>query len=124
MVGNDQKLEAWLDEGLATWSSYKYMSAVENSNRPNITRFGNYTLRRALNEYGSKENYYQEAYQNGALFWLELEQTLGEDQVQKILRRYLADYKYKIASTQDLLDVIQKETQKDMNDFFKRWFAP
>ena len=123
LVGNDQLREPWLDEGLATWSSYKYLAAVEYKSMPNYSHVGTASLKKALYEYSSRDDYYQKAYQNGALFWMELERTMGEDKLQKVLRRYLADYKYKIATTNDLLNVIQKETSQDMNTFFQKWFG-
>lgn len=123
LVGNDQLKEPWLDEGLANWCAIKYVTANENGKMPNLSRVGNDTLQRELKEYRSRDDYYQSAYQNGALFWIELEKSLGEEQVNKILRRYLAEYRYKLATTDDLRNVIQKETARDMSDYFQRWFG-
>lgn len=53
-----------------------------------------------------------------------LEEILGEDVVYNILRNYLAQYKYRIASTQALFQIIESESGRDMQDYFAKWFKP
>jgi len=124
MVGNDQLREPWLDEGLANWSAYKYLEAyggkapVDRGTEPEVN------LARELRDIYSSSDYYLTAYSGGEAFWFGLEKELGEENIDKVLRRYLADYRFKIAATQDLLTVIKKEAHKDMDDYFAKWFGP
>jgi aminopeptidase N len=70
----------------------------------------------------SNREYYRTAYEGGEAFWYGLEQELGEEMVIKVLRSYLAEYKFKIACSRDLLAIIEKEAHKDMDYYFDKWF--
>ncbi|NLB87802.1 MAG: M1 family metallopeptidase, partial [Syntrophomonadaceae bacterium] len=123
LVGNDQIKEPWLDEGLANWSAYKYLDDIKgrkSSSANNLTK--NINLVKELTDMGSTTEYYQIAYSGGEAFWFGLEEEIGTDKVFKALRRYLAEYKYKIATTPDLLSVIETEAHKDMEYYFNKWF--
>lgn len=122
VVGNDQLKEPWLDEGLANWSAYKYLEDVEQV-KVNITELKEgVSLARELRDMYSKQDYYRTAYSGGEAFWFGLEKELGKEKVNKALRRYLATYRFKIAGTQELLDVIEKEADSNMDAYFYKWF--
>ncbi|MEN6390355.1 MAG: M1 family metallopeptidase [Syntrophomonas sp.] len=122
MVGNDQLKEPWMDEGLANWSAYKYLEDVEKV-KVNITELKEgVSLARELRDMYSKQDYYLTAYSGGEAFWFGLEKELGKDEVNKVLRRYLATYRFKIAGTKDLLEVIKKEAHSNMDSYFYKWF--
>ncbi|HWP98391.1 MAG TPA: M1 family metallopeptidase [Syntrophomonadaceae bacterium] len=122
IVGNDQIKEPWLDEGLANYSAYKYLQKTENIAPPNNALQEGTNLDRELRDMYSRQDYYLTAYSGGEAFWFGLEKELGEDTVNRVLRRYLADYRFKIANSQDLLDVIRKEAHRDMDGYFYKWF--
>lgn len=118
LVGNDQVREPWLDEGLANWGAYKYLNqqgqATKGSGRTNLAR--------ELKDMHSRDDYYATAYTGGESFWWGLEQELGEEKVKQVLRSYLANYRFQVATTGDLLQIIQQEAQYDMQEYFNRWF--
>lgn len=122
IVGNDQLTEPWMDEGLANWSAYKYLEEVENIKVPVAELKEGVSLARELRDMYSKQDYYLTAYTGGEAFWFGLEKELGKDEVNKVLRRYLATYRFKIAGTQDLLNIIKKEAHSNMDDYFYKWF--
>jgi hypothetical protein len=122
MVGNDQLLEPWLDEALANWSAYEYQEDVQGI-KGNRTGNAATRLDRRLNDISSGSEYYRIIYDGGEAFWTALEEELGQETIDHVLRRYLADYKYQIASTENLLDTIRKEARQDMDSFFADWFA-
>jgi len=122
MVGNDQLAEAWLDEGLANWSADEYLRECRNMTAPWKRTAKITNLNSQLNEIYSTDEYYQTIYNGGEEFWIALEEELGRETIDNVLRRYLADYKFDIAATRDLLEVIKKEAHKDMDCFFNRWF--
>jgi len=124
LVGNDQLREPWLDEGLANWSAYRYLQDVEG--RPIPTDYKNYegmNLGKELKEMYSRQDYYSTAYNGGEAFWFGLEKELGHTTVIKVLRRYLADHKNKIATTRDLMDIIKLEANRDMSGYIDKWFS-
>ncbi|MDR1616201.1 MAG: M1 family metallopeptidase [Syntrophomonadaceae bacterium] len=122
VVGNDQMQEPWLDEGLANWSAYKYYINNENGSRPALVAAYPRNLARGLNSFSSRDEYYKGVYNNGAQFWFELENQVGEEKMTMILHRYWADYQYKIATTQDLFNAIHKEVPKNIDAFLNKWF--
>ncbi|KUG03393.1 aminopeptidase n [hydrocarbon metagenome] len=122
MVGNDQLAEPWLDEALANWSAYEYQKHAQGmSAKPKSTTVIS-KLDQQLNEIDSNSEYYKTIYDGGEAFWAALEEELGRDTIDSVLRRYLADYKYDIATTQGLLDTIRKEARQDMDSFLDEWF--
>lgn len=123
MVGNDQLREPWLDEGLANWSAYKYLQDIEGKNPPAHGQINKkINLGKELRDMYSRQEYYYTAYTGGETFWFALEEEIGEETVVRVLRRYLADYRKKIATTEDLIEVIKTETGEDLEDFFQNWF--
>jgi hypothetical protein len=124
MVGNDQLKEPWLDEGLANWSANKYLSKNRGREIPDAGEFKNgVNLDRSLADMYSQPEYYRTAYTGGEAFWLGLEKELGgEEAVFKVLRKYLADYRYCIATTRDLCRVIKEESRQDISKYLSQWF--
>lgn len=123
MVGNDQLKEPWLDEGLANWSAYKYLEKYRGIQTPCRNEFQDgINLAREMREIVSRQEYYRMIYSGGDAFWFALEKEMGEDTVNKVLRRYLADFRFKLATTDDLLMVIKKEARRDMSEYFHKWF--
>lgn len=123
MVGNDQVREPWLDEGLANWGAYKYLNQQDQTLKGSKSAGAGTNLARELKDMYSRDDYYSTAYTGGESFWWGLEQELGEEKVKQVLRRYLANYRFQIATTGDLLQVIQQEAHQDMQEYFDRWFT-
>ncbi|HEX3010537.1 MAG TPA: M1 family metallopeptidase [Syntrophomonadaceae bacterium] len=124
VVGNDQVKEPWLDEGLANWSAYKYLEDRKGqSPPPEAFNTKGVKLTRELQEIYSAQDYYQTAYSGGEAFWFGLEKELGSDQVVKVLRKYYADFRYAIATTDDLKYCIKVEARRDMEAYFQCWFG-
>lgn len=123
LVGNNQVEEPWLDEGLASWSADKYLTNVEYRKSRKSSSQGKGQLSTELPQMGDKQNYMQIAYRDGEAFWDGLEKELGEQEVINVLRSFLARYRYKTATTEDLKQVIIDETNRDMTSYFDEWFA-
>ncbi|MGE5405722.1 MAG: M1 family metallopeptidase [Candidatus Saccharibacteria bacterium] len=121
MVGNDQINEPWLDEGLASWSADRYLKKVEYRTARYRSPEKGY-LDRSLNQISNRQSYYDIAYWSGAAFWNGLEQKLGEPEVLVVLRSYLARYRDKTATTDDLRQVIVDESGQDLKPYLDRWF--
>lgn len=122
LVGNDQVREPWLDEGLANWCAYKYLQDVEKKTPPAEVMKEGVNLGRELRDMYSRQDYYLTAYYGGEAFWFGLEGELSKGELNNVLHRYLAEYRFKIASSKDLLGIIKQEAHKDMENYFYRWF--
>jgi hypothetical protein len=122
MVGNDQFREPWLDEGLANWCACKYLQKTKGQSIPDSNNYQQgIKLTRQLDEMNSRQDYYRTAYNGGEAFWFGLEKEIGEEAVVNILRSYLGQYKFKIASSQDLFTLIKKEAPTDVEAYLQKW---
>ncbi len=123
LVGNDQSREPWLDEGLANWSANLYLRRVEGvPNRIALDGSKKQDLSRSLSQMGSQSDYLDSAYRGGEAFWTGLEDRIGLENTISVLRRYVADNRFEIASTSDVLRAVRRETDRDLEDYFRLWF--
>ena len=64
-------------------------------------------------------------YMGGAAFFSEVEEIIGEEAVQKVLRTLYQEYGYRILNTQAVLDSFRSATTNQleyMNDLINRYF--
>jgi len=124
VVGNDQALEPWLDESLATYSEYLYIERntpeLENwwwdyrvayykpAGRVNLTIYDQSDLRAYINA----------VYLQGAVFLDKLRQQLGDDAFFVGLKSYANTYNHKIATW----DGFEKVIVPDPSDAVKSLF--
>ena len=136
-IGNDQIDEAWLDEGFAAYSETiftertygkstgkdYYTRTVENSVGEALSsRTIDGTLLKSLSEFDNWEDYGPTAYDRGAQMLHELRNMLGDENFFKIMRSYVEQYKFKIATTEDFVKICQEVSGKDLSNFFELWF--
>ena len=113
VVGNDQALEPWLDEGLATFSELVYF---EHYYPELVTWWWDYrvnvyqpqgVINLPVYEYGSYIAYRDAVYLRGAKFFDELRRQVGEDQFVLGLQQYCAQNFRKIAGQSDFFEVFK-----------------
>ena len=127
-VGSDQLEKAWLDEGLAEFSSALFFGAhgdygmtyqglkegAERAYRAFYTVhsqiFGeaDTAMNKKLGEYLSEYQYVVLAYDKGLLLFDTLRDTFGENKVLAGLKRYYREYSGKIAGQADLSACLKK----------------
>jgi len=136
VVGNDVIDEPWLDEALTSYSSIVYFE----HNAPEAEHLGvlDYFKEEYSNnlkadkddivtgsldhfkELGSS-HYYQVVYVKGALFFNALRDKVGDEIFFNALQDYFRQYKYRIASAEDLLDIFEEVSGMQLNDFYQEW---
>jgi hypothetical protein len=140
VVGNDQLREAWLDEGLADFSTLLFFSKFEEYgvDKEQRTRDAqiNYalfadvladvnkttctTMTRALLEYTSEREYYYMTYVKGMLMFDTLFKAIGEKAFLSCIKRYYADNMFKTAGAADMIASF-KGAGKKVDTFFSAW---
>ncbi|HEY5597115.1 MAG TPA: M1 family metallopeptidase [Candidatus Bipolaricaulota bacterium] len=124
-VGNDEYNETWLDEGPTTFSSELYR--IEARGEPS-------TLRRMLtyvetgppvltpsDQFTSLRAFGNVIYTKGSsIFWM-LRGLLGHDLFLQALRAYYERYRYRNATTADLIGVFEEEAAQPLDWFFEQW---
>lgn len=128
-VGNDQALEPWLDEALATYSEYLFYEHYHPEltvwwwdNRVHAHPHSG-DVNNSIYEAGTYENYRASVYLNGAIFLHELHISYSDQAFLSALKLYVAENYLKIASKEDFVAVFQASNPDiDIQSVFDRYF--
>lgn len=126
---------AWLNESFATfcesvWSEelFGFEKGFLQNQSSKINRYINTILKneKALPLYdyartAPSSNYPETIYQKGAVVLGMLRHKVGNDNFYKAIRAYLEKYAYKNATTDSLKHIFEKETNIELDTFFKEW---
>jgi len=129
VVGNDQALEPWLDESLATFSEQLYIERYY----PDLVEWWKYyriayyepegVIDLPIYEYGSYAAYRNAVYLRGAKFLNSFRETIGREQFGAGLKQYYAANKFRIASAVEFFAAFNVGSTDELNmlkgDFFK-----
>ena len=136
MVGNDVIDEPWLDEALTSYSSIIYFE--NNAHKAEYQGVLNYFKSEYSNnlkagkddrvtgtldhfEESGGKHYYQIVYVKGALFFEALREKVGDEIFFKALHNYFEQYKYGIASAEDLLGLFQEVSGLELDGLYQEW---
>jgi len=124
---------AWLNESFATYGEYLYSSHLygEVEGRINLWK----KKQSYLNEYRNKysrpmvhpyweypnQNFDSHIYPRGAAVLHMLRQIIGGDKFKEFQEVFLTKYAYGNPNTNDLIDVVNDVSEKDLTWFFKQW---
>ena len=142
LVGNNQYLYGFLDEGLTDFNTALFYDIYPEYNHSSKEIFANaeksYTnfvkvysdvvpdfstkMIRKLNEFSTESEYTYIAYVKGMLMFSNLNDLLGTKKMTKCLKYYFECNKFKEATPQDLVDAFTKAGSKDLESFFDSWF--
>jgi len=132
-VGNDQVAEPWLDEALVTYTSGLYFGAQgrleelldywEASYLRGRARNPTATVASPLWEFPDGAGYGGIVYSGGALFFHAIRGRMGDEAFFRALRRYLAEYRWRMARGEDLLAILEEESPKPLKDLFQEWLG-
>jgi len=134
LVGNDQALEPWLDEALATYSERLFF---ENVYPDSVDWWWTYRVNYYqphgqidIDIYTTSEdtyNYFNDyrnvVYLNGATFLEELRTLIGDKSFFTFLKDYREQYSYQEVTTQDFFNLLEEHTNVNLeplrNEFFR-----
>lgn len=140
IVGSNEFEEAWLDEGINTYSEIKAMAKYygKDSSMINIgcLKISDLVLQRfQVNmstrldpilknswEYYSGGSYGVNSYAKAGITLLTLENYLGEDIMSKIMKTFYERWKFKHPTTSDFIAVAEEVSGQDLNWFFDQFF--
>jgi hypothetical protein len=129
LVGNNQAMQPWLDEALATYSEalfyeHYYPDLVDWwwANRVDGYNPSGFIDTSIYLEQGY-EAYRDRVYLNGAHFMQDLRDTVGDEAFFSFIKDYAQKYRYQIANSQDFFTTLQEHTQQDLSQLFETYFA-
>lgn len=122
LVGNDQAMEPWLDEALATYSELVFYQAEHPDLEDwwweyRVMRFqpGGY-VDGTIYDVGGFRPYVNAVYLRGAQFLQELRVSMGDESFMKFLNEYLAANEGNIATAEDFFSIAEKYIDKQTLD--------
>ncbi len=136
VVGNNQVAEAWLDEGLTTYSEVIYAKEVYGEERAkeyyaNNIELGydyaiqylgeNEVVNKPLSEFVGWNDYGPLVYTRGAMFIDKIKEDFGEEVLYKIFKNYYEKYKFRIATTEDFIKVCEEVTSTSFEPLVKEY---
>lgn len=141
VVGNNQTDYAWLDEGLAEFSTalfyeknnqYEttYSSLLQRANSSlqvyqtvysSVLGEADTTMNRSLSEFRTETEYVYTAYVKGFLLLDSLSALLSEKVVVKCLKNYFKTYAFSIATPAHLIASFEKTTSCNLETYFNSW---
>jgi hypothetical protein len=128
LVGNDQALEPWLDESLATYSEnvfYYYNFPSYNdwwwNFRVNYFGPGGW-VDSSVYDHTTFRSYVNATYLNGANFLYDLNIRMGDDDFYRFLRDYTSRYSHGRATSYDFFATLRQNTDADLSDLIGAYF--
>ena len=149
LVANNEFEEAWLDEGINSYSEGKVTEKAYGPgamglslNRIPLSWFikmpkdHTHDVDRAAAlqivefdpvvkdswKFYSRGSYGLNVYMRAATCLYTLERLVGDDTMLRILRKFQTDYRFKHPTTRDFIDVVNRVTERDMTWFFEELF--
>jgi len=127
-VANDQGIEPWLDEALATYSERIYYETVY----PDLVdwwwgyRYFEFQNAGAVDtqvyDGGGQRPYWDKVYLTGARFFEELRERVGDEIFFAFLKDYYTQYTGKRATSVDFFRVLREHTAADLSDLMAEYF--
>ncbi|MGA9351581.1 MAG: M1 family metallopeptidase [Anaerolineae bacterium] len=134
LVGNDQVDDPWLDEALTQYSTLIYFEEVHGKGVADSIRESYFEegYQKTVEEGRdavvaqpvaafSPEDYGPIVYVKGPLFFHALRQQVGDDVYFEIMRRYLEQHKYGIATPESFLALAEEVSGQSLDEIYHRW---
>jgi aminopeptidase N len=129
LVGNNQAMQPWLDESLATYSEALFYERYypEDLDWWWDTRVHSHlpsgTIDTSIYINGGVTEYFNRVYRRGALFFSDLRSTIGDDPFFNFLYDYTQSHRYQIARDNDFWRTLRAHTDADLAHLFSPYFS-
>ncbi|WP_018888108.1 M1 family metallopeptidase [Paenibacillus massiliensis] len=125
MIASNEFEEPWLDEGFTSYAEDRLMEQ-EYGLIPNLPLQASQIsspepLTREAWKYSSSTNYAQNSYLRGKLILYSIEQQVGKNKMNTIMRTYARKFRFKHPTSQDFQSVVEQVTHKSWSDFFEQY---
>jgi aminopeptidase N len=127
-VANDQGIEPWLDEALATYSERIYYETIYPDLVDWWWGYRYFEFQNAgfvdtqVYDGGGQRPYWDKVYLTGARFFEELRGRVGDEIFFAFLKDYYAQYAGERASAADFFRVLREHTAADLSDLMAEYF--
>lgn len=121
MVANDEFEEPWLDEGFASYAEEKFMTSELGIDpkrlyipySPSYNHLMNYSW-----QYKNNTDYINNVYIGGKHVLQEIEQKIGSEKMQEVMKEYFELWKFKHPGTKDFKEILEHVTEQNWQAYF------
>ena len=136
LVGNDVQSDAWVDEALATYAQVIYQRAFggEAAAQDELATFqSQYDDLIERDQDGPVHQHMREytlysfnvlAYAKGALYYEAVRSQIGADTFGRVLKEYVAAYRYQIADSRSLYQLASDRCTCTIDTLYQTWIRP
>jgi hypothetical protein len=127
-VSDDQALEPWLDEALATYSERIYYETVHPDLVDWWWGYRYFEFQKAgyvdtsIYDGGGQRPYWDKVYLTGARFLEDLRKKIGDEIFFAFLKDFYTQYEGKRVTGADFFRVLHQHTTADLSDLMKKYF--
>jgi hypothetical protein len=139
MLGTNEALYAWMDEGFTSWASSNVMNylrkeqllpgmAVDNPHLGSYMGYINFSnsgleepLTTHADHFVTNSAYGVASYVKGAVFLEQLKYIIGEEAFEKGMLRYFNTWKYKHPNTNDFIRIMEKQSGLELDWYKEYW---
>ena len=133
VLGTNEALHPWMDEGFASFASALTMSEIFQYNpNPNRASYGGYyrlvksgmeePLSTHADHYQLNSSYSAASYSKGAVFLAQLGYVIGEEARDRSMLRYFDTWKFRHPNPNDVIRIMEKESGMEL-DWYKEYFV-
>jgi len=134
ILGTNESLFAWMDEGFTTFASAEvmdYLFQEKTLPHPQINHFNSYfnlvkngkeePLSTHADHFNFNQVYGTAAYYKGSVFLRQLNYIIGEEHFSSGMLRYFNEWKFKHPESNDFKRVMEKESGLELDWYFEYW---
>ncbi len=132
-IATNEIYDQWIDEGFTTYVSAFIMNELFNDGEgdPMLSRYNGYfrLVESGLEEpmhlhadhYVTNMAYGMASYTKGAIFLHQLGYVIGENALQRTLKRFFEDWKFRHPTGQDFIRIAERESGIELNWYYDYW---
>ena len=133
IVGSNERLHAWMDEGFNTFinslSTEEFNNGEYSEAKPNMHRYSNYLVNDKIEPVSTPPDNLKERnlgllayYKPSAGLIMLRENVLGEKRFDEAFKEYIKRWAYKHPSPDDFYRTIENVSGEELNWFWRGWF--
>jgi len=144
IIGNNQARTAWIDEGLAEYSTllfydlnpqYSHLSRADmvNNARDNFVAYSRLVaavggridpdMTKDLNSFRSTHEYVFMTYVRGLLLFVDLEMLIGQAKITDALHNFAREAQFGFATKDNLIESMERSTRANLRTFFESFLT-
>lgn len=133
ILATNESKHSWMDEGFTTYISTLASNLIleGGDGKPNSKDYGGYfyavknnieePLTTQADRFNSNAAFSIGSYTKGSMFLSQLNYIIGEENVQKTIKKYFEDFKFKHPTPNDIKRTAEKVSEIQLNWFLNEW---